>query len=116
MDILPSGFAVPPGADVFLSPYAVQRNPKYFPGPERFDPERFSPQEKEKRPPFSYFPFGGGARGCVGEAFARMQGLLVLATIGARFKLRLVPGQVIEPEAVVTIHPRNGIWMELQEI
>ena len=65
----------------FFSQYVMQRDPEYFPDPLRFDPERFTPEAKAARPRFAYFPFGGGARQCIGESFAWMEGVLILATI-----------------------------------
>src|ERR1700694_402172 len=72
-----------------LSPYVVQRDARWFPNPERFDPERWTPEARESRPKFSYFPFGGGARVCIGgigERFAWMEGVLTIATLAQKWK------------------------------
>ena len=62
-----------------------------------------------------YFPFGGGARQCIGEAFAWMEGVLILATIAQRWRLRLAPGQVVEPQPLITLRPRHGLRMVAEE-
>ena len=67
------GYFIPKGSLVLASQYVMHRDPRYFPDPERFDPERWTPEAKEARPPFSYFPFGGGVRRCIGEGFAWME-------------------------------------------
>jgi cytochrome P450 len=105
------GHLIPRGALVMLSPYVMQRDPRFWPDPGRFDPERFTPEAKSARPPFSYFPFGGGPRRCIGEGFAWMEGVLILAALARRWRLRLVPGQRVEPRPVVTLRPRRGVLM-----
>lgn len=114
-DVLPSGATITAGAKLYLSPYVMHRNPRYFPDPDRFDPERFTEAAKKERPQFAYFPFGGGARVCIGEHFAKMEGILVLAMIAQRFKLTLVPGQKIIPEPKMTLRPKNGIRMRMED-
>lgn len=94
-----------------LSPYVVHRDPRWFPDPERFDPERWTPEARDARPKFSYFPFGGGARACIGERFAWMEGMLILATLAQRWKFRLVPGQSVEPLALITLRTKHGMRM-----
>jgi cytochrome P450 len=112
-DILPSGVTLPAGAKLYLCQYIMHRNPRYFPQPARFDPERFSETAKQGRPQFAYFPFGGGPRVCIGEAFAKMEGLLVLAAVAQQVKLVLVPGQTVVPEPRMVLEPRNGIMMQV---
>jgi cytochrome P450 len=94
---------------VFFSQYIVHRDPRWFPEPERFRPERFTAAAKSGRPRFAYFPFGGGARQCIGESFAWMEAILSLATIAQRWRLELLPGQVIELQPKITLRPKNGI-------
>jgi cytochrome P450 len=97
------------GTMVFFSQYIVQRDPRWFPHPERFWPERFTTEAKTARPKFAYFPFGGGGRQCIGESFALMEATLALATIAKRWRLALVPGQTIEPQPKITLRPKDGI-------
>jgi cytochrome P450 len=112
-DTLPSGFTFPAGSDLFMCQYWVHRDPRFFPDPERFDPDRFLAETKDERPAFSYFPFGGGSKMCIGESFARMEGVLLLATMAQRFQMTLVPGQTIAPEPLVTLRPKNGVRVRL---
>ena len=97
------------GSMIFFSQYIVHRDPRWFPHPERFWPERFTAEAKAARPRFAYFPFGGGGRQCIGESFAWMEATLALATIAQRWRLALVPGQTIEPQPKITLRPKNGI-------
>ncbi len=101
------GYPIPIGSAVIVSPYVMHRNPIYWENPERFDPMRFlNPQW---RPHFSYFPFGGGARQCIGMNFAMMEAQLVLATVAQSYRLKLVEGTKVVPEALITLRPRNGV-------
>lgn len=108
-------YFLPRGTTVFMSQYIMHRDPRYFPDPERFDPERWRPEAKTARPRFSYFPFGGGARQCIGESFAWMEGILILATLGRRWRLRHVPGHRVEPQPLITLRPKYGMQMILEE-
>ncbi len=108
------GFDVPKGSIVVVSQWVTHRDARWFPDPKRFDPERFGPAAKEARPKFAYFPFGGGPRVCIGEGFAWMEGVLVLAAIARRWRLRLAPGQEIVPAPSITLRPRDGIRMILE--
>jgi cytochrome P450 len=114
-DKLPSGATISAGSKIYLCQYVMHRHPRYFPDPARFDPERFTESSKKERPQFSYFPFGGGVRVCIGEHFAKMEGMLVLAAIAQRFRLSLVPGQTILPEPRMTLRPKHGIKMRLHQ-
>jgi cytochrome P450 len=96
----------------FFSQYIIQRSERYYPDPLRFDPDRFTPQNKAGRPRFAYFPFGGGGRQCIGEAFAWMEGVLLLATIGQRWRMELLPGP-IEVQPKITLRPKFPIRMRL---
>ncbi|MDB6109608.1 MAG: Cytochrome [Pedosphaera sp.] len=112
-DVLPSGLTLPVNSEVLLCQFVCHRNPKYFPDPTRFDPERFDPAIKKEWPQFAYFPFGAGPRYCIGESFAKMEGVIVLATILQQLTLKLKPGQNIIPEPLITLRPKNGIWMKV---
>jgi cytochrome P450 len=108
------GYRLPAGALVLMSQYVTHRDPRFYPEPERFDPERFAPEAKAARPQFAYFPFGGGPRRCIGEGFAWMEGVLVLAALAREWRLRLVPGHPVELHPVVTLRPKHGMLMTLE--
>jgi|CXWL01.1.fsa_nt_gi cytochrome P450 len=113
-DRLPSGHTIPTGMQVFLSPYAMQRDPAVFADPDRFDPDRFAPSQQSQIPAYGYFPFGGGARKCLGEPFAMLEGMLVLATLSQRVRLTLLPGQTIQPDPLLTLRPKTAVMMQVQ--
>jgi cytochrome P450 len=108
------GVVVPRGAMVFLSEWVIHRDPRFWEDPERFLPERWLDGLAERLPRFAYFPFGGGPRKCIGEAFAWTEGVLVLATLARRWRLRLLPGQRVEPLPLITLRPRNGIRVRVE--
>lgn len=108
------GHTLAPGNIVLMSPYVVHRDPRFYPDPERFDPERWTPEGKAARPKFAFFPFGGGARVCIGEHFAWMEGVLLLATIAQRWRLRLVPGHPVDHRALITLRPKHGMRMTVE--
>jgi cytochrome P450 len=107
-------YTIPAQSILLMSPYVVQRDPRWFPDPERFDPNRWLPENAAERPKFSYFPFGGGARVCIGERFAWMEGVLLLATIAQRWRLRLVPGHRVETRAIITLRAKYGMQMKVE--
>jgi cytochrome P450 len=109
------GVRIPKGSYVFVSPYVTHRLPEYFPNPEGFLPERFLDPAIEQLPKYAYFPFGGGPRICIGNAFAMMEAKLLVATIARRFDLDLVPGHPVIPKPLVTLRPQHGIRMRLVE-
>lgn len=105
------GVEVPAESICILCPYLVHRDPRWFPEPEKFDPERWTPEARDARPKFSYYPFGGGARVCIGERFAWMEGVIVMAAIAQKWRLRLQPGQRVEPLPLITLRVKNGLRM-----
>src|SRR4029077_7473836 len=109
------GFTVPKDSVVVASQWVTHRDARHFPDPERFDPERWRPAAREARPKFSYFPFGGGPRVCIGEGFAWMEGILLLATLARRWRLRLAPGHPVVPSPSITLRPKHGMKMTLEE-
>jgi cytochrome P450 len=108
------GYTIPAGSIVLMSQYVMHHKAAYFPDPFRFDPERWTPEARESRPQFSYFPFGGGPRLCIGEHFAWMEGVLVLATLAQQWRMRLAPGHRVEMQPLVTLRPRHGMRMTLE--
>ncbi|MSP11844.1 MAG: cytochrome P450 [Chloroflexi bacterium] len=107
------GYKLPGGTMVVLSQYITHRLPQYWTEPHRFWPERFSPEQKEPREDFAYFPFGAGPRMCIGMPFAMMEARLLLATILQHFTPTLVSGARIVPKPLVTLRPRYGMPMVL---
>lgn len=105
------GYHVPAGSLVSLSPWVTHRHPAFWPDPDRFDPDRFAPAASEGRPRYAYFPFSGGPRLCIGEAFALMEAQLVVAMVLQRFRLDLLPGHTVAPEPHLTLRPRGGLPM-----
>jgi len=108
-----SGWRIPRGASVTVSPYITHRHPAFWEHPEDFDPERISPERSAGRPEYAYFPFGGGPRGCIGKQFAMMEGQLVLAMLAQQFSLQGVAGHRVEPHPILTLRPRDGLPMLL---
>ena len=106
-----NGYAIPARSIVLACQYVMHRDPRWFPYPERFDPERFAPDRQSERPKFAYFPFGGGPRVCIGEQFAWMEGIILLATIAQRWRLRLVPGHPVALQPIITLRPKHGMRM-----
>jgi cytochrome P450 len=104
-------YVLPPRTIVLLSPWLTQRDARFFPDPDRFDPDRWTPAFRQSMPQFAYFPFGGGARRCIGESFAWSELLLVVATIAQHWRLRLVQGHVVAPQPVVTLRLKHGLRM-----
>ena len=103
---------VPRGAVVVAAQAVTHRDARWFPDPSRFDPLRFTPEAKASRPKLSYFPFGAGPRICIGEGFAWMEAVLIVATIAQRWKLDLVSRDVT-PQASITLRPKGGIRMRV---
>jgi cytochrome P450 len=108
-------FLLPAGANIVLSQWVTQRDPRWFTEPDRFNPDRWAEESAAKLPRFAYFPFGGGPRVCIGAGFAMMEATLLLATIAQRYRMRLTPNQRIKPLASITLRPKNGIRVELQQ-
>jgi len=109
-DVEIAGCHIPKGCVVLLSPYVTHRDARWFLEPERFMPERWL-EEDTTRPKFAYFPFGGGARVCIGERFAWMEGVLLLAEIAQKWRFELVPGHPVERKAQITLRPKFGMKM-----
>lgn len=108
------GYPVPAGSVLFMSQYVVHRDARWYPEPERFDPTRWTPDAQAARPKFSYFPFGGGPRQCIGEQFAWTEGMLLLATIAQRWRFRLVPDHPIALQPLITLRPKYGMRMTVE--
>jgi cytochrome P450 len=102
------GYEIAPQSSVLISPYITQRNERWFPRPNDFEPERW---RNISIPKFANFPFGGGAKMCIGEPFARMEGILVLATLARRWRFIPDRGAEIGMQASATLRPDRPVWM-----
>jgi cytochrome P450 len=109
------GYTVPARSIILLCQHLMHRDARWFPDPARFDPDRWAPDRQAERPRFSYFPFGGGPRVCIGEQFAWMEGVLLLATIAQRWQLRLVPGHPVALQPIITLRPKYGMKMAVHD-
>jgi cytochrome P450 len=109
------GYLIRAGSIVVMSPFVTQRDTRFFLEPLRFAPERWAPEERCRRPRFSYFPFGGGPRVCIGEGFAMLEGKLLLATLAQRWRPGPAPGHDVRPEPLVTLRPRAGLPVTLDQ-
>lgn len=113
-DFTIGGHRAPAGSIVLMSPWVVQRDPRWFPDPLEFRPERWTPEMEEALPRFAYFPFGGGPRKCIGEGFAWTEGVLLIAAFARRWRMRLVPGHPVETLPQITLRPRHGIRVTIE--
>jgi cytochrome P450 len=103
-----AGHRIAPGTIVVIPTWVVHRDARWFEEPEAFRPERWAGDRARRLPRFAYFPFGGGPRQCIGNGFAMMEAVLLLATIARRFRLSMLPGQDVRPTPYVTLRPEPG--------
>jgi cytochrome P450 len=105
------GYRIPKGTNVFILQWLTHRDPRFYPEPLRFDPERWrsDPVRSGALPRFAYFPFGGGPRVCIGAGFAMMEATLLLATIAQRYRFALLPDPPVVPFFSVTLRPKHGV-------
>ncbi len=109
-----AGYTIPKNSLVITSQWVIHHDPRWYPEPYRFDPERWTEAERQSRPAFSYFPFGAGPRQCIGESFAWTEAILIIATLAQQWRLRLVPGHPVEMQPVVTLRPKHGMRMTVE--
>lgn len=107
-------YILPAGSIAGMSQFVMHRDPRYFPQPERFDPLRWVPSEAEKRPKYSYFPFGGGPRHCIGESFAWMEATLLLACLSQHWRPQLCSADEPKLQPLITLRPLGGLPMILR--
>jgi cytochrome P450 len=107
-------YVIPSGSIILMSQYVMHHNARYFPNPEAFDPDRWTKEFKSVLPRFSYFPFGGGIRGCVGEPFAWIEGILVIATVYRKWKMHHDHEHKVELKPLITLRPKYGMRMKLE--
>ncbi len=106
-----NGYHVPPRSIIVMSQWIVHRDARHYADPEHFDPDRWTPEFKARLPRFAYFPFGGGPRQCIGESFAWMELVLLVATIAQRWRFELAPNHPVVPHAAITLRPKHGMKM-----
>lgn len=110
-EIVLGGYPVPKGMIVNISPHVIHRDPRWYDDPDMFRPERFTKEFEKQLPKCAYLPFSNGPRVCIGNTFATMEAVLILATMAQRYRLTLVPGQEVAPQATLTLRPRENIKM-----
>jgi cytochrome P450 len=108
-DITYGGHTVQKGDIVLLSPYVMHRHPKYYPDPLKFKPERFRGDIPNGVPDFAFFPFGGGARGCIGNHFAFQEALIILSIFVQKFDIQLADENQVVPEPFITLRVKDGL-------
>jgi cytochrome P450 len=107
-------YVIPSGALVVVCQHTMHRDPRFFPDPERFDPERWTTEARTARPSYSFFPFGGGPRRCIGESFAMTEGVLLLATLARRWRMHLAEGHKVEVLPQHLLRSKWGMRMRLE--
>ena len=108
-------YSIPAGSSILMSQYVMHHDPRYYDQPEQFNPDRWTEEFKAHLPRFSYFPFGGGIRGCIGETFAWMEGVLVIAIIAQKWTMQHVPGHRVKLDPAITLRPKYGMKMKLTQ-
>jgi cytochrome P450 len=107
------GYGVPAGSDILISVYTLHRHLSFWDTPEEFRPERFADDRVQARPSHAYLPFGTGPRACIGRGFAFLEVVLALALIVRAYELSPAPGLSVEAEPLLTLRPRNGLFLRL---
>lgn len=110
------GYRIPADSIFLVYFYGLHHNPAYWNAPETFDPERFTPQQIEARDRFAYLPFSAGPRQCIGNEFAMMEGVLVMAMLLQRYRITLSEGQKIVPNLSATLKPSPGIKATMERL
>ena len=108
------GYRIPAGANIVMSQWIMHRDPRFFPEPEQFDPNRWSTSACQNLPRFAYFPFGGGPRQCIGASFATTEAVLILTTIARRYQLMSVEKTPVLPVPSLTLRPKDPIRMRIE--
>ena len=109
-----NGYTIPRAAIAVVCPWIIHRDPRFFPEPHAFRPERWTPEFTEALPKFAYFPFGGGARICIGENFAWMELILVMATLTQHWRLAAQPGVVAQTHPSITLRMQSGVRLRAE--
>ncbi len=115
-DCMIDGYLIKANTAIMISPYLLHRKAEYFPDPEKFDPDRFSPERERTIPRNGYLPFGAGPRVCIGNQFALIEGHLMTATIAQRFSFELLDDAPVETEPLITLRPKGGIRVRVHDM
>jgi cytochrome P450 len=107
-------YVIPAGAVVLMSQFLVHRDPRWWKDPETFNPQRWLDEGAEARPRYAYFPFGGGSRQCIGESFAWLEGILLIATLAQKWRFQLINDAPIRLHATITLRPRDPLPMRVE--
>jgi cytochrome P450 len=114
-DLELGGYRVRKGTTLVMSMWAMHRDPRFYPGPETFNPERWSSDFADRLPKFAYMPFGAGPRRCIGSRFAMMEATMIIAAVSQAFRLDLIPGLQVTPVAATGLRPSSGVNVVLRE-
>jgi cytochrome P450 len=114
VDVRIGGYRVPEGSGVMLPQWVVHRSPRWYDDPETFDPDRWLPERRSERPRFSYFPFGGGPRHCIGKQFSLLEAKLIVGCVAQQFELDYLRDEPFSLRGSLTMHPREPMGMRLQ--
>jgi len=110
------GYTLPAGSIILISPHVFHKDARWWDNPAQFDPERFSKENEKAIPKYAYLPFSAGPRVCIGNSFAEMEAVLILATMSQQYRLRLDPAdQEVVPEPTLTLRPRHNLTMRLEK-
>jgi cytochrome P450 len=113
VDVRLGGYRVPEGSAIMLPQWVVHRSSRFYDDPEAFDPERWRPDRRSERPRFSYFPFGGGPRHCIGKQFSLLEAKLILGTVAQRYTLSYDREEPFDLRGSLTMHPKEPMTMRL---
>jgi cytochrome P450 len=108
-DATPTGFTLPAGRRILISPWLMHRHRRYWREPERFDPTRFLGEAGKNVPRYAYLPFGGGPRICIGASFAVLEAVLILATFARRAHIKVINADRIMPQARLVLRPNTAM-------
>ena len=112
-DVKIGGYRIPAGSGLMLPQWVVHRSPRWYDSPEQFDPDRWTPERAADRPRFSFFPFGGGPRHCIGKQFSMLEAKLILATVAQKYRLEYL-GDSLDLRGSLTMHPKEPVAMRLE--
>ncbi|SFF75769.1 Cytochrome P450 [Halopelagius inordinatus] len=115
VDVRLGGYRIPEGSAVMLPQWVVHRSPRWYDDPETFDPDRWLPERRADRPRFSYFPFGGGPRHCIGKRFSMLEAQLILGTVAQQYELEYVREKPFDLRGSLTMHPDEPMGMRLRK-